>query len=81
MFKEILDVDVQTPFLRMPYREAMDRFGSDKPDLRFGFELTDISDLCKDCGFAVFHDAVAAGGSVRLINARRPRSGLPPQED
>ena len=68
VFKEILDVDVQTPFLRMPYREAMDRFGSDKPDLRFGFELTDISDLCKDCGFAVFHDAVAAGGSVRLIN-------------
>ena len=56
------------PVLRMPYREAMDRFGSDKPDLRFGFELTDISDPCKDCGFAVFHDAVAAGGSVRLIN-------------
>ena len=48
VFKEVLDVDVQTPFLRMPWREAMDRFGSDKPDLRFGFELKDISDIVKD---------------------------------
>lgn len=68
VFKEVLNVDVQTPFLRMPYREAMDRFGSDKPDMRFGFELRDISDVVKDCGFSVFTDAVAAGGSVRLIN-------------
>ena len=68
VFKEILDVDVQTPFLRMPWREAMDRFGSDKPDMRFGFELKDISDLVKDCGFGVFSSAVEAGGSVRLIN-------------
>ena len=68
VFKEILGVDVQTPFLRMPYREAMDRFGSDKPDLRFGFELKDISDIVKDCGFSVFADAVKNGGSVRLIN-------------
>ncbi len=68
VFKEILNVDVQTPFLRMPYREAMDRFGSDKPDLRFGFELTDVSDIVKDCEFAVFSDAVKNGGSVRLIN-------------
>ncbi|MCI8844067.1 MAG: aspartate--tRNA ligase [Oscillospiraceae bacterium] len=68
VFKEILDVDVPAPFQRMPWREAMDRFGSDKPDLRFGFELKDISDLVKDCGFAVFSDAVKAGGSVRLIN-------------
>ncbi len=68
VFKEILDVDIQTPFQRMPWREAMDRFGSDKPDLRFGFELKDISDIVKDCGFAVFSDAVKNGGSVRLIN-------------
>ena len=68
VFKEILDVDVPAPFLRMPYREAMDRFGSDKPDMRFGFELKDISDLVKDCGFGVFTSAIEAGGSVRLIN-------------
>ena len=68
VFKEILDVDVQTPFQRMPWREAMDRFGSDKPDLRFGFELKDISDIVKDCSFQVFSAPVAAGGSVRLIN-------------
>ncbi len=51
VFKEVLDVDVQTPFLPMPWQEAMDRFGSDKPDIRFGFELIDISDIVKDCGF------------------------------
>ncbi len=68
VFREILDVDVAVPFQRMPWREAMDRFGSDKPDLRFGFELKDISDIVKDCGFSVFADAVRAGGSVRLIN-------------
>ena len=68
VFKEVLDVDVQTPFLRMPWREAMDRFGSDKPDMRFGFELKDISDIVKDCGFGVFSGAVQGGGSVRLIN-------------
>ena len=68
VFHEILGVDVQTPFLRLPYREAMDRFGSDKPDMRFGFELKDISDLVKDCGFSVFSSAVQGGGSVRLIN-------------
>ena len=68
VFKEVLNVDVKTPFLRMPWREAMDRFGSDKPDLRFGFELKDISDIVKDCGFSVFSSAVQGGGSVRLIN-------------
>ena len=68
VFKEVLDVDVQTPFLRLPWREAMDRFGSDKPDMRFGFELKDISDIVKDCSFQVFSAPVAAGGSVRLIN-------------
>ena len=68
VFKEVLDVDVQTPFLRLPWREAMDRFGSDKPDMRFGFELKDICEIVKDCSFQVFSAPVAAGGSVRLIN-------------
>lgn len=70
VFKEILNVEVKTPFLRMPYSEAMSRYGSDKPDTRFGMELIDISDLVADCGFKVFSDAVANGGSVRLINAK-----------
>ena len=69
-FKNILDVDVPTPFRRMKYEEAMERFGSDKPDLRFGLELTDASDLVRECGFGVFSGAVQAGGSVRFINAK-----------
>jgi aspartyl-tRNA synthetase len=67
LFREILGVEISLPIQRMPYREAMDRFGSDKPDLRFGLELKDISDLVSDCGFQVFSGAVKAGGSVRLI--------------
>ena len=70
VFKEILDVDVPLPIPRMTWQEAMDRFGSDKPDTRFGFELKDISDLVKDCGFGVFTGALANGGSVRGINAK-----------
>jgi len=70
LFKEVLDIDIQTPFIRMPYQEAMDRFGTDKPDIRFGMELVDVSDLVKNCGFRVFTDAIAAGGSVRAINAK-----------
>ena len=77
VFKEVLDVDVQTPFQRMPWREAMDRFGSDKPDLRFGFELKDISDIVKDCGFGVFSGPVANGGSVRLINIEGGAAAFP----
>ncbi|MBE6956258.1 MAG: aspartate--tRNA ligase [Ruminococcaceae bacterium] len=77
VFKEVLDVDVQTPFLRMPWQEAMDRFGSDKPDIRFGFELTDISDIVKDCGFGVFSGPVAEGGSVRLINVKGGAAAFP----
>lgn len=69
VFKEALNIDVQTPFLRLPYREAMDRFGSDKPDMRFGMEFINISDEVKDCDFKVFSDAVANGGSVRCIVA------------
>lgn len=70
VFGEVLGIDIKTPFLRLPYKEAMDRFGSDKPDTRFGMELVDISDEVKDCGFKVFTDAVKNGGSVRCINAK-----------
>ena len=77
VFKEVLDVEIQTPFLRMPWQEAMDRFGSDKPDMRFGFELKDISDLVKDCGFGVFSGPVAEGGSVRLINIEGGAAAFP----
>ena len=66
-FKEILGVDIKLPLPRMTYAEAMERFGSDKPDLRFGYELKNISDTVKDFGFKVFADAVAGGGSVRAI--------------
>ncbi len=68
LFKEVLGVEVTLPIQRMPYREAMDRFGSDKPDVRFGMELVNVSDLVRDCGFGVFTNALAAGGSVRGIN-------------
>ncbi len=70
LFKEILDVEVPLPIPRMTWQEAMDRFGSDKPDTRFGMELVDVTNVVKDCGFGVFSGAVAAGGSVRGINAR-----------
>lgn len=69
LFKEVLDVDVPLPIPRMTWQEAMDRFGSDKPDVRFGMELKDISDLVKGCGFGVFTGALENGGSVRGINA------------
>ena len=76
VFGEVLGIDIKTPFLRLPYKEAMDRFGSDKPDTRFGMELVDISDEVKDCGFKVFTDAVKNGGSVRCINAKRLGASL-----
>jgi len=69
MFKEIKGIDLKLPFLKMPYSEAMDRFGSDKPDTRFGLELKDISDIVKNCEFSVFSGALSNGGSVRAINA------------
>ncbi|MFA9465380.1 MAG: aspartate--tRNA ligase [Velocimicrobium sp.] len=69
MFKEVLDVDVELPIWRMTWQEAMDRFGSDKPDLRFGMELRDVSDVVKECNFVVFTGALTNGGSVRGINA------------
>ncbi len=70
LFKEVLNVDVQLPIQRMPWQEAMDRFGSDKPDLRFGMELHDVSEVVRDCEFAVFKGALENGGSVRGINAK-----------
>ncbi|MCI8752979.1 MAG: aspartate--tRNA ligase [Lachnospiraceae bacterium] len=69
LFKEILDIDIQLPIQRMTWQEAMDRFGSDKPDMRFGMELKNVSEVVKDCGFSVFTGALEAGGSVRGINA------------
>lgn len=68
VFKEALGVEVPLPIPRMTWQEAMDRFGSDKPDIRFGMELTDVSEVVKDCGFGVFTGALEAGGSVRGIN-------------
>ena len=69
LFKEVIGVDVQLPIQRMTYKEAMERFGSDKPDLRFGMELCDVTDVVKYCEFVVFKNAIEAGGSVRGINA------------
>lgn len=70
VFREVLGIDVPTPFPRMPYSEAMARYGSDKPDTRFGLELRDVTDAVRGCGFSVFSGAIEAGGSVRLINAK-----------
>ncbi len=70
LFKDVLDVDLPTPWPRLPFREAMARYGSDKPDTRFGMEIVQVSDLVRDCGFSVFAGAVAQGGSVAAINAK-----------
>lgn len=70
VFKEAIGVDITLPLPRMPWQEAMDRFGSDKPDTRFGMELKDVSEVVKDCGFGVFTGALEQGGSVRGINAK-----------
>ena len=76
LFKEVLDIDVKLPIQRITWQEAMDRFGSDKPDMRFGMELHDVSDIVKDCGFGVFTGALENGGSVRGINAEG-QGGMP----
>ncbi len=70
LYKQVLNVDIPTPLPRLTYNEAMQRYGSDKPDTRFGMEITDISDIVKNCGFSVFTDAIANGGSVRGIVAK-----------
>lgn len=70
LFQEILGVELPLPFPRMTWQEAMDRYGSDKPDTRFGMELKDVTETVKGCGFGVFTGAIEAGGSVRGINAK-----------
>ena len=78
IFKEVIDVDVELPIRRMTWQTAMDRYGCDKPDLRFDLEIEDVSECVKDCGFSVFHDAVAEGGTVRGI--RVPGQGHMPRK-
>lgn len=70
LFQEVLGVELSLPFPRMTWQEAMDRYGSDKPDTRFGMELIDVTETVKGCGFGVFTGAIEAGGSVRGINAK-----------
>ena len=80
LFKEVLNVDIQLPLPRLTFKEAMERYGSDKPDTRFGMEITDISDLVKNSGFSVFSGAVANGGSVRAIVAKNAAAKLTRKE-
>ena len=80
LFKEILNVDIPLPLPRLTYREAMERYGSDKPDTRFGMEIQNISELVKDSGFSVFSSAVANGGSVRAIVAKNAAGTLTRKE-
>lgn len=76
LFKEVLGVEVTLPIPRMTWQEAMDRFGSDKPDIRFGMELTDVTEVVRDCEFVVFKGAIDNGGTVRGINAKG-QGGMP----
>ena len=76
IFREVRGIELETPFIRMTYQEAMDRFGSDKPDTRFGMELTNISDIVANSEFKVFSGAVKKGGSVRAINAKNAQGRL-----
>lgn len=80
LFKEVLDVDIPLPLPRLTYKEAMERYGSDKPDTRFGMEIQDISDLVENCGFGVFTSAIEDGGSVRAIVAKNAASVLTRKE-
>jgi len=79
VYKDVLDVDIPTPFLRLPYSEAMERFGSDKPDMRFGMELIDISECLKNTTFRVFEGALKTG-SIRAIVAKDAYAALPRKE-
>ncbi len=80
LFKNVLDIEIPVPLKRMSYTEAMEKYGSDKPDTRFDMEIKDISDLVKDCGFGVFANAVKDGGSVRAITAKNSSSVLTRKE-
>ena len=80
LMKDSLGVDIPTPLPRLKYTDAMNRYGSDKPDTRFGMEITDISDIVKDCGFSVFTGAIENGGSVRGIVAKNAAAALTRKE-
>lgn len=80
LFKDVLGQELPTPFPRMTYKDAMERYGSDKPDIRFGMEICDISELVKDCDFGVFKGAIENGGSVRGIVAKNAASKLTRKE-
>jgi len=80
LFKDVLDIDIPTPLPRLTYKEAMERYGSDKPDTRFEMEITDLSDLVKDSAFGVFSSAIADGGSVRAICAKNSAEKLTRKE-
>jgi len=80
LFKDVLGQELETPFERMTYKDAMNKYGSDKPDVRFDMQIQDLSDLVKDCDFKVFTDAVANGGSVRAIVAKGAASTLTRKE-
>lgn len=79
-FEEVMGIDIPTPLPRLKYTDAMNRYGSDKPDTRFGMEINDISDMVKNCGFGVFTSAIEAGGSVRAIVAKNAASVLTRKE-
>ena len=80
VFKEALGIDIPLPLPRLTYKEAMERYGSDKPDTRYGLEITDLSDTVRNCGFGVFTGAIEGGGSVRCINAKNAYSVLTRKE-
>lgn len=80
LFNDVLNVDIPTPLPRLTYTDAMNRFGSDKPDTRFGMEIVDISEIVKNCGFGVFTSAIEAGGSVRAITAKNAAGTLTRKE-
>ena len=79
-FKEVMGIDIPVPLPRLKYTDAMNRYGSDKPDTRFGMEIVDISDKVKNCGFGVFTSAIEAGGSVRAVTAKNAASVLTRKE-
>ena len=80
LFNEVMDIEIPTPLPRLTYTDAMNRYGSDKPDTRFGMEIQDISDMVKSCGFGVFTSAIEAGGSVRAIVAKNAAGVLTRKE-
>lgn len=80
VFKDILNIDIELPLLRITYSEAMERFGSDKPDMRFGLKLCDITEILKDTEFRVFSGAISGGGSVRAINVKNASSEIKRKE-